>query len=106
MSNLDYNLIHHYNKVVPNAYSKESLRNEVLGKDMPDNKYNGWDKSTYTIYIDKATKENITLIGGKMYEKFLNNPYNLWRSIRLKQNLGEKDILNPELELDLLCRKK
>ena len=46
--------------------------------------------------IDKATKENITLIGGKMYEKFLNNPYNLWRSIRLKQNLGEKDILNPE----------
>ena len=46
--------------------------------------------------IDKATKENITLIGGKMYEKFLNNPYNLWRSIRLKQNWGEKDILNPE----------
>ena len=46
--------------------------------------------------IDKATKENITLIGGKMYEKFLDNPYNLWRSIRLKQNWGEKDILNPE----------
>ena len=46
--------------------------------------------------IDKATKENITLIGGRMYEKFLNNPYNLWRSIRLKQNWGEKDILNPE----------
>ena len=46
--------------------------------------------------IDKATKKNITLIGGKMYEKFLNNPYNLWRSIRLKQNWGEKDILNPE----------
>ena len=46
--------------------------------------------------IDKANKENITLIGGKMYEKFLNNPYNLWRSIRLKQNWGEKDILNPE----------
>ena len=46
--------------------------------------------------IDKANKENATLIGGKMYEKFLKNPYNLWRSIRLKQNLGEKDILNPE----------
>ena len=46
--------------------------------------------------IDKANKENATLIGGKMYEKFLNNPYNLWRSIRLKQNWGEKDILNPE----------
>ena len=46
--------------------------------------------------IDKATKENITLIGGKMYEKFLNNPYNFWRSIRLKQNWGENDILNPK----------
>ena len=46
--------------------------------------------------IDKATKENITLIGGKMYEKFLNNHYNFWRSIRLKQNWGENDILNPE----------
>jgi len=46
--------------------------------------------------IDKATKENITLIGGKMYEKFLNNHYNFWRSIRLKQNWGENDILNPK----------
>jgi len=46
--------------------------------------------------IDKVNQENITLIGGKMYEKFLNNPYNFWRSIRLKQNWGEKDILNPE----------
>ena len=31
-----------------------------------------------------------------MYEKFLKNPYNLWRSIRLKQNWGEKDIYNPK----------
>ena len=31
-----------------------------------------------------------------MYEKFLNNPYNLWRSIRLKQNWGEKDNHNPK----------
>ena len=46
--------------------------------------------------IDKANKENATLIGGKMYEKFLKNPYNLWRSIRLKQNWGEKDIHNPK----------
>ena len=52
-----YNLINQYNKVVPNAYSKESLRNVVFGKDIPDNKLNGWEKSTYTIYIDKATKE-------------------------------------------------
>ena len=35
------------NKVVLNAYSKESLRNVVFGKDIPDNKYNGWEKSTY-----------------------------------------------------------
>ena len=46
--------------------------------------------------IDKANKENTTLIGGRMYEKFLKNPYNLWRSIRLKQNWGEKDIHNPK----------
>ena len=52
-----YNLIHQYNKVVPNAYSKESLRNVVFGKDMPYNKINGWKKSTYNTYFDKATKE-------------------------------------------------
>ena len=52
-----YNLINQYNKVVPNAYSKESLRNVVFGKDMPDNKYNGWEKSTYNTYFDKVTKE-------------------------------------------------
>ncbi len=37
-----------------------------------------------------------TLVGGKLYEKFVNNPYNFWRSIRLKQNWGEKNILNPK----------
>ena len=30
-----------------------------------------------------------------MYEKFINNPCNLWRSIRLKQNWGEHDLSNP-----------
>ncbi len=43
----------------------------------------------------KRENNNITLIGGKMYEKYTDNPYNLWRSKRLKQNWGEKDILNP-----------
>ena len=52
-----YNLINQYNKVVPNAYSKESLRNVVFGKDIPDNKLNGWEKSTYNTYFDKVTKE-------------------------------------------------
>jgi len=40
--------------------------------------------------------EDITLIGGKMYEKFTNNPFNLWRSKRLKQNWGENDLSNPK----------
>ena len=53
---------------------------------------NNWLKKL----LDKVNEKNVTLIGGKMYEKFLKNPYNLWRSIRLKQNWGEKDILNPE----------
>ena len=53
---------------------------------------NNWLKKL----LDKVNEKNVTLIGGKMYEKFLKNPYNLWRSIRLKQNWGEKDILNPK----------
>lgn len=40
--------------------------------------------------------EDITLIGGKMYEKFTNNSFNLWRSKRLKQNWGENDLSNPK----------
>ena len=40
-------------------------------------------------------KNNATLVGGKMYEKHVENPCNLWRSIRLKQNWGENDISNP-----------
>jgi len=44
----------------------------------------------------KMLDEKITLIGGKMYEKFLKNPNNLWRSIRLKQNWGEQDLEDPK----------
>ena len=40
-------------------------------------------------------KEKVTLVGGKMYEKYINNPFNLWRSLRLGQNWGENDLLNP-----------
>lgn len=46
--------------------------------------------------MKKLIEKDITLIGGKMYEKYTSNPYNLWRSIRLKQNWGEKDIKNPK----------
>jgi glycosyltransferase involved in cell wall biosynthesis len=45
----------------------------------------------------RSKSNDITLIGGKMYEKYIDNPYNLWRSKRLKQHWGEKDILNPIL---------
>ena len=31
-----------------------------------------------------------------MYEKFLKNPNNLWRSRRLKQNWGEQDLEDPK----------
>ena len=44
----------------------------------------------------KMLDEKITLIGGKMYEKFLKNPNNLWRSRRLKQNWGEQDLEDPK----------
>lgn len=48
------------------------------------------------LLMNKMLDENITLIGGKMYEKFTENSYNLWRSKRLKQNWGEKDLSNPK----------
>lgn len=50
-----------------------------------------WSK----LMLEKMQTNKITLIGGKMYEKYIENPYNFWRSIRLKQNWGEKDIDNP-----------
>tara|TARA_Y100000590_G_scaffold469318_1_gene656143 strand:- start:2463 stop:3323 length:861 start_codon:yes stop_codon:yes gene_type:complete len=46
--------------------------------------------------INIITEKKITLIGGKMYEKYINNPFNLWRSLRLGQNWGENDLLNPK----------
>ena len=48
------------------------------------------------ILLKKISQENVTLIGGKMYEKYLENSFNAWRSIRLKQNWGEKDLSNPK----------
>jgi len=54
------------------------------------------DKHWAELLLKKMQEEKITLIGGKMYEKYINNPYNYWRSIRLKQNWGEYSILNPK----------
>ena len=48
------------------------------------------------ILLKKIEQEKATLIGGKMYEKFTKNPFNLWRSLRLKQNWGEEDISDPK----------
>ncbi len=48
------------------------------------------------ILLKKIEQEKATLIGGKMYEKYLKNPFNHWRSLRLKQNWGEEDISNPK----------
>ena len=53
---------------------------------------NNWLEQLINISIEKK----ITLIGGKMYEKYINNPFNLWRSLRLGQNWGENDLLNPK----------
>ena len=51
-----------------------------------------WLQQVYNSLINK----NATLVGGKLYEKYLNNPCNYWRSLRLRQNWGEIDIINPE----------
>ena len=40
-------------------------------------------------------KNKITLIGGRMFEKYLHNPCNYWRSLRIAQQWGDEDILNP-----------
>ena len=48
------------------------------------------------LLVNKIREEGISLIGGKMYEKYIDNPFNLWRSIRLKQNWGEEDLSNPK----------
>ena len=47
-----------------------------------------------TLY-SKMQKNKITLIGGRMFEKYLDNPCNYWRSLRIAQQWGDKDILNP-----------
>ncbi len=46
--------------------------------------------------LKTMNEQKATLIGCKMYEKYLDNPFNLWRSIRLKQNWGEENISNPK----------
>ena len=51
-----------------------------------------WLESLY----NNMSTNNITLIGGRMFEKYIENPCNLWRSLRIGQQWGNKDIKNPK----------
>ena len=46
--------------------------------------------------------EKVTLIGGRLFEKYINNPCNHWRSLRIGQQWGNKDV-TMNLDLDTLC---
>ena len=50
-----------------------------------------WIKQMY----NRIKKNDVHWIGGKLIEKFIENKFNLWRSIRIGQQWGEKDITNP-----------
>lgn len=50
-----------------------------------------WIKQMY----NRIKKNDVHWIGGKLIEKFIENKFNLWRSIRIGQQYGEKDITNP-----------
>ena len=50
-----------------------------------------WTKKMY----DRIKKNDVHWIGGKLIEKYVKNKFNLWRSIRIGQQWGNKDLLNP-----------
>tara|TARA_B100000963_G_scaffold81507_1_gene69373 strand:- start:2466 stop:3329 length:864 start_codon:yes stop_codon:yes gene_type:complete len=52
---------------------------------------NNWLETLYS----KMQKKKITLIGGRLFEKYVDNPCNYWRSLRIGQQWGDKDIINP-----------
>ncbi len=47
-----------------------------------------------TLYAKMQTNK-ITLIGGRLFEKYVDNPCNYWRALRIGQQWGDKDIVNP-----------
>ncbi len=53
------------------------------------------DKYWLEILYSNILKNNATLAGGRMYEKYLNNPFNHWRSLRIGQEWGDKDLNDP-----------
>lgn len=69
------------------------LKTKFIGKIDADVELNpNWIE----LLMDKMIDDNITLIGGKMYEKFTDNSHNVWRSRRLRQNWGEQDLTDPK----------
>ncbi len=46
--------------------------------------------------FNSLKENNATLVGGRLYEKFVENSYNLWRSIRLRQHWGDVNLINPK----------
>ena len=54
------------------------------------------DNRWLEILFSEIKKKGATLIGGRMFEKYTDNPCNLWRSIRICQNWGSEDKENPK----------
>ena len=53
------------------------------------------DPKWLEILYGDMQKNKVTLIGGRMFEKYLDNPCNLWRSIRIAQQWGDKSLSDP-----------
>ena len=53
------------------------------------------DPKWLEILYEDMRKNQITFIGGRMFEKYIDNPCNLWRSIRIGQQWGDKSLSNP-----------
>ena len=54
------------------------------------------EKDWLKILFKTMVEKNIDLIGGKLIDKFIEEPANHWRSNYLKQNWGNKKIINPQ----------
>ena len=53
------------------------------------------DKYWLEILYSCILKNDATLVGGRMYEKYVDNPFNHWRSLRIGQQWGDKDLNDP-----------
>ncbi len=53
------------------------------------------DPNWLEILYEDMQKNGVTFIGGRMFEKYVESPCNLWRSIRIGQQWGDKSLSNP-----------